>query len=73
MFIGDVLFAHGGSGFVVSRPAMKMIVDFYASHQEEIEKFTHEHWAGDYVLGKVFKDAGVPFTNSWPIFQGDYP
>lgn len=73
MFIGDVLFAHGGSGFFVSQPAMKMVVDFYASHQEEIEKFTDGHWAGDCVLGKVFKDAGVPFTNSWPIFQGDYP
>jgi hypothetical protein len=73
MFIGDVLFAHGGSGFVVSQPAMKMVVEFYASHQEEIEKFTDKHWAGDCVLGKVFKDAGVPFTNSWPIFQGDYP
>jgi hypothetical protein len=73
MFIGDVLFAHGGSGFFVSQPAMKLAVDFYASHQEEIEKFTDGHWAGDCVLGKVFKDAGVPFTNSWPIFQRDYP
>lgn len=40
MFIGDVLFAHGGSGFFVSQPAMKMVVDYYALHQEEIEKFT---------------------------------
>lgn len=73
MFIGDVLFAHGGSGFFVSLPAMRMVVDYHASHQEKIEKFTDGHWAGDCVLGKVFKDAGVHFTNSWPIFQGDYP
>jgi hypothetical protein len=51
---------------------MKKVVDFYASHQG-IEKFTDGHWAGDCLLGKVFKDAGVPFVNSWPIFQGDYP
>lgn len=73
MYIGDVLFAHGGSGFFVSQPAMRMVVDFYTPRQDEIESFTDGHWAGDCVLGKVFRDAGVPFTNSWPIYQGDYP
>lgn len=73
MYIGDVLFAHGGSGFFVSQPAMRMVADFYAAHQHEIETFTDGHWAGDCVLGKVFRDAGVPFTNLWPIIQGDYP
>jgi hypothetical protein len=47
MFIGGVLFAHGGSGFVVSRPALKMVVDHYAAHKKEIEEFTDGHWAGD--------------------------
>lgn len=50
-----------------------MVVDFYMAHQKEIEDITDKHWAGDCVLGKVFKDAGVRFTNSWPIFQGNYP
>jgi hypothetical protein len=52
---------------------MKTVVEFYPSHQEEIKEFTDERWAGDCVLGQVFKDAGVPFTNCWPIFQGDFP
>jgi hypothetical protein len=29
--------------------------------------------AGVCVLGKAFTDSGVPFTNAWPAFQGDYP
>jgi hypothetical protein len=73
MFIAGVLFAHGGSGFVVSQPALQQVVDYYAAHKTEIEKFTDGHWAGDCVLGKAFTDSGVPFTNAWPAFQGDYP
>ena len=73
MFIGNVLFAHGGSGFMVSQPAMRLVVEHYAGHKAEIEAFTDGHWAGDCVLGKAFTDAGVRFTSAWPIVQGDYP
>ncbi|CAD0110287.1 unnamed protein product [Aureobasidium uvarum] len=73
MFIGDTVFAHGGSGFMVSQPAMHMVVDQYAAHKAEIEAYTDGHWAGDCVLGKVFTEAGVKFTDAWPIMQGDYP
>lgn len=66
MFIAGVLFAHGGSGFVVSQPAMRKVVNHYAAHKFEIETFTdgHGHWAGDCVLGKDFIDSGVPFTKA---------
>ncbi|GAB1731871.1 hypothetical protein NU195Hw_g5188t1 [Hortaea werneckii] len=73
MFISGVLFAHGGSGFIVSQPAMQRVVDHYSVHKAEIEEFTDGHWAGDCVLGKAFTDSGVPFTNAWPAIQGDYP
>lgn len=73
MYIGDVVFAHGGSGFIVSQPAMRMVVDHYTSHKSELESFTDGHWAGDCVLGKAFRDAGVKFVDAWPIMQGDYP
>jgi hypothetical protein len=72
-FVGDVQFAHGGSGFVVSQPALRMVVSHYATHKAEIEKFTGSHWAGDCVLGKAFADSGVSLTNAWPTIQGDYP
>ena len=73
MFIADVLFAHGGSGFIVSQPGMRLGVEHYATKQAEVEAFTDGHWAGDCVLGKYIREAGVPFHNAWPHIQGDYP
>jgi hypothetical protein len=71
--LGEQLFAHGGSGFVVSQPAMRQVTQHYTAHSAEIEALTEREWAGDYVLGKAFDDAGVPCTDAWPHFQGDYP
>ena len=71
--IGDDLFAHGGSGFVVSQPAMLLVTQHYATHKAEVETLTDELWAGDHVLAKSFNDAGVSTTDAWPHFQGDYP
>ncbi|KAF2224973.1 hypothetical protein BDZ85DRAFT_272954 [Elsinoe ampelina] len=71
--LGNHLFAHGGSGFVVSHPAMQAVTQHYAAHKSEIEALTDREWAGDFILGKAFNDAGVPTTDAWPHFQGDYP
>lgn len=71
MQIGDVVFAHGGSGYVVSRPTLEMVVRHYVEQNREWEDFTENHWAGDCVLGKAFSDAGVSLSWVWPIFQGD--
>ncbi|EAW09313.1 glycosyltransferase family 31 protein [Aspergillus clavatus NRRL 1] len=67
--IADVIFAHGGSGFVLSQPALQLAADEYAGRTVELDMFTDGHWAGDCVLGKVLLDAGVPLTFSWPILQ----
>ena len=67
------LFGHGGSGIVVSQPAMRLATQHYTENQAEIEAFVDQEWAGDYVLGKTFEAAGVPFTDAWPHFQRDYP
>jgi len=69
--IGDVLFAHGGSGFIASRSALTMAVTQYAENKAEWEDFTASHWAGDCVLGKAMKDSGTSLTWAWPIWQGD--
>ena len=70
-WIGDVEFAHGGTGFLVSRRALEMVVAEYIKNKSEWENFTKNHWAGDCVLGKAFKDAGIPLAAAWPIWQGD--
>lgn len=71
IWIADVQFAHGGTGFAVSHPAMKNVVDMYQAEQTAWEKFADDHWAGDCVLGKAFKDSGTNLTEAWPIWQGD--
>lgn len=71
MWIGDIVFAHGGTGFAVSRPAMEKVVKMYQETQATWESFTDMHWAGDCVLGRAFADSGTPLTQAWPIWQGD--
>lgn len=66
------LFAQGGSGYVVSNAGMKIFVDYLASNSSELDEFVESRWAGDYVLGIVFDQAGVPLTPVWPIFQAYY-
>ncbi|KAF2720401.1 glycosyltransferase family 31 protein [Polychaeton citri CBS 116435] len=73
VYIDGIGFAHGGSGFIVSQPAMHLVASYIDSNQEKLENFTGGHWAGDCVLGKTFTDAGVPLTDAWPIIQGDHP
>ncbi|KAF2209964.1 glycosyltransferase family 31 protein [Cercospora zeae-maydis SCOH1-5] len=72
-FIGDELFAHGGSGFLMSQPALRSVATYYATHKHEVEQLTEEYWAGDCVLGIIARRSGVQFHNIWPHFQGDYP
>ena len=66
----DPGFAYGGSGFIVSRPAMRMIVDYYSAHKAAVEAITLASWAGDAVLGKLFFNAGVPVKDIWPVVHG---
>lgn len=70
MLISNDIFAHGGSAFIVSQPALRAVVNHYSIHKTEIEKFTDGHWAGDCVLGKTFKDADIPLTKCLASFPG---
>ncbi|KAK4552375.1 hypothetical protein LTR86_010389 [Recurvomyces mirabilis] len=72
-FINNGLFGHGGSGFVISQAAMKLVVEYYATHKGEVEVAVAENWAGDYVLGLVMTNVSVPFTDAWPSLQGHSP
>ncbi|KAF2709072.1 glycosyltransferase family 31 protein [Pleomassaria siparia CBS 279.74] len=71
MYIGEVLFAHGGSGFVLSAPAMRRVSEHWRAHMVEYNQYTIEQWAGDMILGKVLKDVQVPLLWAFPHFQGD--
>lgn len=70
-WIGNIEFAHGGSGFLASRTSMEQVVRMFRAQQSAVELFTIGHWAGDAILGKAFKDVGSPLKRGWPIWQGD--
>jgi len=74
-------FAHGGSGFVISRGAMNKLVargrmfaenhDFPGTHL--FGKQVSKVCCGDEVLGQVLKECGVPLRGYWPMFNGEAP
>ncbi|KAJ5159671.1 uncharacterized protein N7482_006675 [Penicillium canariense] len=66
MQIGEDVFAHGGSGFVLSHAAMHAVADYHAAHVDRWNYITETQWAGDCVLGMALKQAGVDLTWSWP-------
>ncbi|KAJ5457965.1 hypothetical protein N7475_009353 [Penicillium sp. IBT 31633x] len=66
MQIGPSIFAHGGSGFVLSHAAIHAVADFHKLHIDEWDAITDREWAGDCVLGMALAAAGVGLTWSWP-------
>ena len=71
MQIGDVTFAYGGAGIIISNLAMQKLVDNYSTNRAFYDDYTAHHWAGDCVLGKAMADAGVNLKWSWPTLLGD--
>ncbi|KAF2658925.1 glycosyltransferase family 31 protein, partial [Lophiostoma macrostomum CBS 122681] len=70
---GDVMFAHGGSGWIMTNSAVQRVADKWRKEQEALEKMTMSEWAGDKLLSMVLKSVGVDLTQSWPIIQGETP
>lgn len=70
---GDLVFGHGGSGFIISNHAMQMAASQRTSHVKFYNEFAPTQFAGDCVLGKIMEDAGIPLTWSWPHLQGERP
>ncbi|PKX96213.1 glycosyltransferase family 31 protein [Aspergillus novofumigatus IBT 16806] len=71
--IGPDIFGHGGSGFILSREAMRRASELRAEDLDGWDRYTGEQWAGDCVLGRLLHDAGVPLLWSWPMLQSNTP
>ncbi|KAI1130230.1 glycosyltransferase family 31 protein [Nemania abortiva] len=71
MYASGVLFAHGGSGFVLSKPALEKVSKHWRAKKTEIEQATLKGWAGDMILGKALSDVGVDMFWAYPHLQGD--
>ncbi|RYP12199.1 hypothetical protein DL767_011404 [Monosporascus sp. MG133] len=59
MYIGDVIFAHGKSGFALSNPAPRTVTGYWREHRDQFDQYTEREWASDMILGKALKDVGV--------------
>lgn len=64
-------FAHGGSGVILSREAMKRVLDGDADLAARYDERMHDEIYGDYVLMKALKEKGVELSNKWPMMQGE--
>ncbi|KAI1266403.1 hypothetical protein F5Y18DRAFT_383508 [Xylariaceae sp. FL1019] len=73
MQIGDVIFAYGGAGFVISQPALQKVVEHRRQNLKYYDDFTANHWAGDCILGKALLDVGVPLHWSFPTVSSEEP
>jgi hypothetical protein len=74
-------YAHGGSGYVLSRGALEKIMAFGRMFGEN-KHFPGTHFfgqdvksytSGDDVLAQVLKKSGVPLRGYWPLFNGEPP
>lgn len=74
--VGSVEFAHGGSGFIISRAAVKKVEDYRVKEGVEIyderwEAITASSCCGDEVIARALKEVDVSLTPSWPRIQGE--
>ncbi|KAK8189155.1 hypothetical protein HDK77DRAFT_427656 [Phyllosticta capitalensis] len=72
-WMGEQLFAHGGTGYIVSRKALRMAVDEYTKSRQRWDEKTASEAAGDCLLAKLFKSVDIRLTETWPITQGETP
>jgi hypothetical protein len=72
-WIGDVEFAHGGSGYIVSQAAAKILANEDEEKAKEHIGFAAHECCGDMVLAHAFHDNNIALNGSWPNIQGSRP
>ncbi|KAH7052286.1 hypothetical protein B0J12DRAFT_661161 [Macrophomina phaseolina] len=72
-YVRTLPFAHGGSGFVISQPALKRLHEVEPIHREAWQSMVPHMCCGDAVLGAALLDADVPLTPSQPGIQSEPP
>lgn len=75
--LGDTSFAHGGSGYVVSRGAAEKLKDVRdkAGTQEfdkKWEEITSNTCCGDAIVAQIlYEECNIPLVGAWPVLQGE--
>jgi hypothetical protein len=68
-----VKFAHGGSGILLSQAAMQELAVVHNGTAARWDRPMHDECCGDLVIGRVFKEMGIPLKSSWPTINGEKP
>jgi hypothetical protein len=71
--VGDVKFAHGGSGIFLSQATMYKFAVTNKGMAAKWDKPMHDECCGDYVIGSVLKGQGILLKTSWPTVNGEKP
>lgn len=66
----ELYFAHGGSGYVLSRAAMEKIVLQNPAVKNDWDANIINMWFGDYVFAAAMEGVGIALTNGSPMFNG---
>jgi hypothetical protein len=70
-FINNLPFAHGGSGMLMSGPAMRNFVVKHNGTANLWDYKMHDECCADWVLAQILKEYGMELMNSWPTIQGE--
>lgn len=71
--INLVEFAHGGSGYVLSSAAVKLLANEDDALKTQQMKWAEETCCGDLTVAVALFDHDVRLTKSWPMIQGETP
>ena len=66
---GTHQFAQGGSGYVLSRPALLTVLQTILADYDKFEDVVAHDCCGDSALAKVMAAARIPLTKSWPFLK----
>ena len=73
-WINDQPFAHGGSGYILSNKAVRMLAGLVKGDPEHYADLVANECCGDYVIAKVgLEELDFRLTGAWPIIQGETP
>jgi Fringe-like len=66
----NIRFAHGGTGYIISHAAAKIIAEETDEEQKKSFEITREDCCGDSALAKVLRTHGIVITPAFPNVNG---
>ncbi|KAK6435445.1 hypothetical protein LTR95_008364 [Oleoguttula sp. CCFEE 5521] len=72
-FMAGTKFNHGGSGFVLSGPAVRAFATEHAGMAQQWDERMSKECCGDYVLALALTEIGIPVSGAWPMLSGEQP